>query len=60
MRNTLIFKGIQQHKNERSWENTEAALIDLVIKRADVHPDTACKIFERVHRGEREVYIYRG
>ena len=54
MRKTLIFKGIPQQQDiENTWEKTESTLINILINEANVHPDHANKIFERVHRGKK-------
>ena len=52
MRNTLVFKGIPESKEEKSWEQTRTVLAATVSKCIPrLSKDDAYNIFECVHRG---------
>ena len=52
LRNTLVFKGIPETSNEKSWNQTRTVLAKTVAKCIhSLDEDTAYDLFERVHRG---------
>lgn len=53
MRKTLVIKGLSVGDKEKTWEDTENRLINLVINEANVDVNHAKKMFERAHRGKK-------
>ncbi|XP_065652796.1 uncharacterized protein LOC136080115 [Hydra vulgaris] len=50
MRNTLIFRGVKDEKNE-NWSTTENKLITVLVDHAKIYPEKTTTMVERAHRG---------
>ena len=56
MRNTLIFKGVPEKKDESTWDKTESVLAGIISKTCDMDIEETIDMFERVHRGRPRQY----
>ena len=56
MRNTLIFRGVPERKDESTWDKTESVLADIISKTCDIDIEETNDMFERVHRGRPRQY----
>ena len=56
MRNTLIFRGVPERKDESTWDKTESVLADIISETCDMDIEETNEMFERVHRGRPRQY----
>ena len=59
LRKTLVFKGIPEKEDERSWQDTEDILSSVIAETLEIDHDEAVNMIDRCHRGGNRQY-YKG
>ena len=54
LRQTLVFKGVQQNGAKESWNETKSLLSDIIAETLDINHDHAMSMVNRCHRGGRK------
>lgn len=59
MRKTLVFRGIKESAQEKTWEQTDKLLASTIGKALDVNDDDAAAMIDRCHRGGNKTFYQR-
>ena len=54
LRQTLVFKGVEQRGAKESWSQTKTLLSDIIAETLDINSDHAMSMINRCHRGGKQ------